>query len=87
MRNADILHVLRNDPSLRFSENGRALIRAFEAHVASASMAERLLDNLPPHCMSVVLNMAKACADTWRVFAEVVETRERRMRSAADESA
>jgi len=84
---ADVLRVLRGDPSLRFTEDGRALIRAFEAQVTLASTAERLMDNLPSHCMSMVLDMAKACADTWRVFAEVIETRERRTRSAADESA
>jgi hypothetical protein len=84
MSTAGMLRVLRGDPSLRFTENGRTLIRAFEAQIAWASAAERLLDNLPPHSMNMVINMARACADTWRKFAEEVEVRERGLRSATD---
>lgn len=84
---AHILHVLRSDPSLRLTDSGRVLIRAFEAQVACASNAEQLLDNLPSHCMTMVMNMARVCAGTWREFAEGVEARERGLCSAADEPA
>jgi ParB-like chromosome segregation protein Spo0J len=84
---AHILRVLRSDPSLRFTESGRVLIRAFEAQAVCASNVEQLLDNLPSHCMTLVMNMARVCAGTWREFAEGVEARERDLRSAAGESA
>ncbi|QUQ64973.1 ParB/RepB/Spo0J family partition protein [Kutzneria sp. CA-103260] len=84
---ADILRVLRGDPSLRFTENGRMLIRALDAQMAWASTAERLLDNLPPHSMNMVISMATACADTWRKFAEEVQVRKRSLHSTTDKPA
>jgi hypothetical protein len=80
---AEILRTLRSDPSLRFTENGRALIRVLDAQAAWARDAQRVLDNLPTHCMSMVLNAARACADVWREFVEGVEARERDQRSAS----
>ncbi len=87
MSTAGCLRVLRGDPSLRFTENGRVLIRAFDAQMAWASTVERLLDDLPPHSMNMVVTMARACADTWHRFAEEVAVRERSLRSATDKPA
>lgn len=80
---AEILRTLRSDPSLRFTESGRALIRVLDAQAGWARDAERVLDNLPTHCMSMVVSAARACADVWREFAEGVEARERDQRSAS----
>ncbi|PRY32428.1 ParB/RepB/Spo0J family partition protein [Umezawaea tangerina] len=82
---AEILRVLRGDPSLRFTESGRTLIRAFEAQLTWASNAEDLVANLPAHCLKMVQDMAWTCAGTWRGFAEGVRTRERGLSAEGDD--
>lgn len=75
---AHMLQELRSDPSLRFTECGRVLLRVLDAHLAWTKESEKLLDNLPPHCLITLLDMARSCADAWREFAKSVETRQRR---------
>ncbi|MEU3650013.1 ParB N-terminal domain-containing protein [Lentzea sp. NPDC034063] len=60
---------LRNDPSLRFSETGRVILRLFDAHSMNSGNWLRLIDQVPPHCARTVAEAADRCADVWRYFA------------------
>lgn len=70
-----ILGRLKRDPSLRFIDAGRILLRLLCVLTTSAAEREKLIDNIPEHCRSLAADAARACADTWREFAELIERR------------
>ncbi|MBV8996220.1 MAG: ParB-like nuclease domain-containing protein [Pseudonocardiales bacterium] len=72
---ASILNNLRKDPSLRFANTGRLLLRLLHLLALGAGEWERLIDNVPAHCKPVVANAARACAYAWLDFAERLDTR------------
>jgi ParB-like chromosome segregation protein Spo0J len=61
---------LRTDPTLRFSETGRTLLRLLEMRAVPPEKWAAIAANLPPHWREAVAGMAMECADTWRTFAE-----------------
>lgn len=67
---AIILQNLRRDPSLRFADVGRVLLRLLHALTIEEREWQRLINNLPAHCTPMVSAAARACADTWLEFAE-----------------
>jgi ParB-like chromosome segregation protein Spo0J len=64
---------LRKDPSLRFSESGRQLLRLLFAVAMGPGEWNRIRDNVPPHCLDVVATAARACAQVWQDFATELE--------------
>jgi ParB-like chromosome segregation protein Spo0J len=70
---ADVISRLKADPALRFSETGRILLRLLHIHLVETDEWERVGDNIPPHCSSIVADLAKGCAQMWHEFAERVE--------------
>jgi ParB-like chromosome segregation protein Spo0J len=66
---------LREDPSLRYSERGRALLRWLELRTVMVGEWERLIHEMPPHCSFVVADVAKACAAQWKELALRLEQR------------
>lgn len=62
---ATILHQLRNDPSLRLTQNGRTLLRLFDAHLPILEQWIAIADSLPPHCKGSISEVARDCADMW----------------------
>lgn len=76
MRNrVSVLNHLRRDPSLRFANRGRVLLRLLHVLSISATEWEQLIGHIPTHCIPMVSNAARACADAWREFAEQLERR------------
>ncbi|MFI7678090.1 ParB N-terminal domain-containing protein [Actinophytocola sp. NPDC049390] len=65
---------LRNDPTLRFSETGRTLLRLLDARSVPPEKWAEIAANVPPHWRDTVARMAVECADTWRTFAETLLT-------------
>ncbi|MGH3616524.1 MAG: ParB/RepB/Spo0J family partition protein [Pseudonocardiaceae bacterium] len=70
-----ILKKLLMDPSLRFTEAGRVLIRLLHPLTVDLREWERLIDILPGHCTSTISDAARACAQTWQEFADQMEGR------------
>jgi ParB-like chromosome segregation protein Spo0J len=68
-----IIERLRGDPALRFTETGRALIRLLHINLMTRRAWEKIGDNVPPHCSSIVAHLARDCAQTWAEFADRVE--------------
>ncbi|SFP29682.1 Chromosome segregation protein Spo0J, contains ParB-like nuclease domain [Actinomadura madurae] len=60
---------LRRDPSLRFTEAGRALLRMFEACLAVVRHEETIKKGLPPHCLSSMAELSHAYASVLKSFA------------------
>lgn len=72
----EVLRGLRTDPTLRFSDSGRLLLRLLEANCLPHADQQHLVHNAPEHCAERVLDVARACAGTW---AEIVRQMERRV--------
>lgn len=66
------LAVLRQNPSVRFSERGRLLLRWLEVSQAAARDWDGILQAIPSHCAQQVANLAKSCAEDWIRLADQV---------------
>ncbi|MFL6121805.1 ParB/RepB/Spo0J family partition protein [Actinophytocola sp.] len=65
-----LVRQLRGDPTLRFSETGRTLLRLLEVRSVPPEMWAAIAANMPAHWRDAVARVAMECADTWRGFAE-----------------
>ncbi|SDG08107.1 Chromosome segregation protein Spo0J, contains ParB-like nuclease domain [Lentzea fradiae] len=72
------LPVLRRDPSLRFTENGRATLRWLEAHAVTSGEWRPIVAGMPSHCRELVAEMARGCAEAWLEMADALEREGRR---------
>lgn len=71
------MQLLRKDPSLRFTETGRALLRLLDIHAQAMEQRERLVSGVPAHCTEQIVVLADECARAWTDFAEQLRTRAR----------
>lgn len=68
---AERLHsMLRRDPSLRFTEAGRSLLRLMEVGAAVVRHREGIAAGLPPHCKDSVARLAQEYARSWQLLAD-----------------
>ncbi len=65
-----LVRQLRGDPTLRFSESGRTLLRLLEVRSVPPEKWAAIAANMPAHWRDSVARVAMECADTWRTFAE-----------------
>lgn len=72
---ADVVARLRNDPSLRFTDVGRLVLRLLDVHSMDNDDWTRLVDLLPQHCAPTVAEAANRCADLWRNVADHLKRR------------
>jgi ParB-like chromosome segregation protein Spo0J len=68
-----ILESLRNDPSLRYNETGRVLLRLLALHTMSPGDWEQLISAVPLHRAQAVAQVARSSAEAWREFATRLE--------------
>ncbi|MFG1794851.1 ParB N-terminal domain-containing protein [Nocardia sp. NPDC049149] len=64
-----LIQGLRTDPSLRFTEPGRALLRRLAAHPTEQEW-DALAVGVPDHCTKTVAQLAGTIANDWLKFAE-----------------
>jgi hypothetical protein len=70
------MEALKADPSLQLTDTGRIAIRILDAlHNVDADFCEQLADNLPPHCLPSVLEVARQCAEAWTNLVKGLEDR------------
>jgi len=67
---ASIVSALRKDPSLRFTDSGRKLLRLLEVHNFSGEPLDRLVGAVPAHCADRVAEIARRYSAAWRAFAD-----------------
>jgi hypothetical protein len=72
---AGAIGILMQDPSLRFSETGRRLLRWLEAQPNAVADWWRVVDAVPEHCHAVVAEIARDNARTWFAIADRMERR------------
>lgn len=71
----EMLRNLRSDPSLRFNESGRNLLRWLHIHAKGPADWEDVVDDIPSHCAYVLVDLARACAEEWSAFASNLQQR------------
>ncbi len=72
------LPILRRDPSLRFTEHGRMVLRWLEARAVSPGEWNAVVAGMPSHCRELVADMARGCAEVWVEMAEALEQENQR---------
>jgi len=60
---------LQNDPSLRFTEMGRLVLRMLQTCAVAIREQQRILETVPAHCTNQVSDLLIGYADVWRTFA------------------
>jgi hypothetical protein len=70
----EIHRLLRRDPSLRFTEAGRTVLRLLDAGAAVTRDKDAIAASVPPHCMSAVARLAEAYARSWQLFATEIQS-------------
>ncbi|MFD3622886.1 ParB/RepB/Spo0J family partition protein [Streptomyces sp. NPDC058676] len=65
-----LLRRLRNDPALRLSEPGRALLRLLDAQAIGEEGWRRIAASVPPHSRQMTVQAALGCAQAWQEFAQ-----------------
>jgi ParB-like chromosome segregation protein Spo0J len=68
-----LLQNLKRDPSLRFTDSGRALLRWLEARASGPAGWQDPIEAAPPHCAYLVAELARSCAEEWLRFARQLE--------------
>ena len=69
------LAALREDPALRFTDAGRALLRLLVTRSIEEDDWADLLDAVPSHTVSMVVDVARLHVERWNRFAEQLERR------------
>ncbi|MEY9894333.1 hypothetical protein ABIA31_008019 [Catenulispora sp. MAP5-51] len=64
---------LRHDPTLRYSQSGRALIRWFDTRVVVQGQADQAVRAVPPHWRPTLAAVARECAKAWLSVADEFE--------------
>ncbi|WP_189296577.1 ParB/RepB/Spo0J family partition protein [Streptomyces albospinus] len=63
------LRPLKQDPALRSTDMGRALLRLLSSHEIPLAHWQALVGGVPPHCARTVADIAGECARIWQEFA------------------
>ncbi|GAA2150660.1 hypothetical protein GCM10009760_45270 [Kitasatospora kazusensis] len=71
----DALLRLRKDPSLRFSEPGRLLLRLLDNRALARGLGE-VMASLPPHSRAAVAAAVRECVLVWDVFLRELDSAE-----------
>ncbi|TXC99755.1 ParB N-terminal domain-containing protein [Streptomyces sp. ISID311] len=72
-----LMRSLRSDPSLRFSESGRVLLRLLDAYALDPDDWARISRDAPAHRAADIAQLARECGRIWQNFAAAVEQRQR----------
>jgi hypothetical protein len=70
---AAMLQRLRKDPSLRFNESGRILLRWLDSAITGTTGWERVIENIPAHCAGIIAELAHRKAQEWSEFAKRID--------------
>jgi hypothetical protein len=72
------LNRLRLDPSLRYTDTGRVLLRLLDARLLSTDERALLATGIPSHCSTTVANLARVLGAAWQQLALDLEQRDQK---------
>ncbi|MFF8392657.1 ParB/RepB/Spo0J family partition protein [Streptomyces sp. NPDC016172] len=67
------IETLAKDPSLRFTESGRALLRWLNKRAPDLEAGQQLMAAVPAHCAVAVAHLANSYAREWQRFASALD--------------
>ncbi|WP_434587166.1 ParB/RepB/Spo0J family partition protein [Streptomyces sp. A5-4] len=67
------IETLAKDPSLRFTESGRALLRWLNKQAPDLEAGQQLMAAVPVHCAHAVADLANTYAREWQRFASALD--------------
>jgi ParB-like chromosome segregation protein Spo0J len=67
---------LAGDPSLRYTEGGRAFLRWMMTHMTNAGQWREFADSVPAHWLDDLSAVAERASEEWRDFAEHLKSRQ-----------
>lgn len=67
------IETLAKDPSLRFTESGRALLRWLNKRAPDLEAGQQLMAAVPVHCAVAVADLANSYAREWQRFASTLD--------------
>jgi hypothetical protein len=70
-----LLLKIKRDPSLRFSETGKKLLRWLDVQLCGPDDLINLVEAIPPHCVYVIVELVRCCADEWLQAAHTLQQR------------
>jgi ParB-like chromosome segregation protein Spo0J len=68
---------LMRDPSLRGNEKGKEILRLLHINAVGAEQLPEILPVVPPHCLTIVVKLARHYAKLWNEFAQELDGRAR----------
>ncbi|MBP2323152.1 ParB-like chromosome segregation protein Spo0J [Kibdelosporangium banguiense] len=71
-----LLKDLKRDPSLRFTDSGRALLRWLDAHSVDQEQLRQYADTIPAHCTRVIARLAQHNITCWKDLLQHIESRD-----------
>jgi ParB-like chromosome segregation protein Spo0J len=74
---------LLRDPALRSNEQCRGMLRLLHANAAGADQLPDVTANVPPHCVPMIVQLARRYERMWRDFARELDGRARIIDPAA----
>ncbi|MEU3329947.1 hypothetical protein ACH4LN_19385 [Streptomyces albus] len=69
------MHRLCADPSVRFTECGRALLRWLDAGPRTTEEVATLATRMPAHHLGLIAGLARQSAALWEQFSDELERR------------
>ncbi|GAA0495162.1 ParB/RepB/Spo0J family partition protein [Streptomyces olivaceiscleroticus] len=69
----EALGELKRDPSLRFTDAGRTMLRWLHAHTAGLDQWKEHMDGLPPHTLRIVARLAHRNSVAWQEVLQHLE--------------
>ncbi len=79
---ATMLYGLQRDPSLRFNESGRTVLRWVLTRAAHYEEWRKISGDVPTHCAFILADVARRLADEWNHIAEELDKRTQQAISA-----
>lgn len=74
---AVMVQKLLRDPSLRGNEQGKEMLRLLHINAVSAERLPDVAEAVPPHCMAIIVQLARQYAKMWQDFARELDGRAR----------
>jgi hypothetical protein len=68
---------LIRDPSLRNNERGKGMLHLLHVNAVGAEQLPDAATALPPHCVAIVVQLARQYAQMWQDFAKELDGRAR----------
>lgn len=70
-----LMERLSHDPSLRYTESGRLMLRWLAKHLVALPQIGEIVERIPPHCGILVAKIARVYAYAWNTLANELENR------------